>query len=208
MNTLTFLENLSWRYATKAFDTTKKLTDDQLTKIRTAIQMAPTSYGLQPFHVVEVTDTETRLKIQDAGYGQAQLVQADRLFVFCSRTDLQNRITSFIELSSGGNAEVKEKMAVYENTMRGALGGLDDTAAKSWSAKQSYIALGFALAACAEMQVDSCPMEGFDASAVSQILGLPAHISAQAILAVGYRASTDTPRPKVRFAVEELISIK
>ncbi len=208
MNNNTFLDNLSWRYATKAFDSTKKLTEEQLAKIRTAIQLAPTSYGLQPFHVVEVTDTETRLKIQDAGYGQSQMIDADRLFVFCSLNDLQDRISAFIDLSSGGNPEVKEKMAIYENMMRTALGGLDDASATAWSAKQSYIALGFALAACAELRIDSCPMEGFDTTAMAEILGLPSHSRAQAILAVGYRSSTETPKPKVRFAVEDLITVK
>jgi nitroreductase len=82
----------------------------------------------------------------------------------------------------------------------------DTEAAFSWSTKQAYIAHGFALAACAEMQIDSCGMEGFDPVAVGTILGLPPTQRAVVMLPIGYRAADETIRPKVRFPAEKLFT--
>ena len=81
---MSFLSQLSWRYATKKFDTTKKVSPEQLAKIMEAIKMAPTSFGVQPFHVVVVTNPELREKLKTAGYGQAQITDSSHLMVFCA----------------------------------------------------------------------------------------------------------------------------
>jgi nitroreductase len=78
--------------------------------------------------------------------------------------------------------------------------------ALSWSAKQAYIAQGFALAACAELEIDSCPMEGFDPVAVAQILGVPDHETVVVMLPIGYRAADESPRPKSRFSRDSLFT--
>lgn len=75
-----------------------------------------------------------------------------------------------------------------------------------WSAKQAYIAQGFALAALAELEIDSCPMEGFDPSVVDNILGLPESQKSVVILPIGYRAADESPRPKSRFTKESLFT--
>lgn len=76
----------------------------------------------------------------------------------------------------------------------------------AWSAKQTYIAHGFAMAALAELEIDSCPMEGFDPVAVGNILGLPESQQAVVILPIGYRAADEAPRPKSRFSKEALFT--
>ncbi len=75
-----------------------------------------------------------------------------------------------------------------------------------WSAKQAYIAQGFALAACAELEIDSCPMEGFDPAAVGTILGVGADETVVVMLPIGYRASDEVSRPKARFTKESLFT--
>ena len=90
----------------------------------------------------------------------------------------------------------------------GFVSSKDETAALVWASKQTYIAQGFALAACAELEIDSCPMEGFDPGAVGEILGLPDTEKALAILPIGYRAEGESPRTpqKVRFSKEALFT--
>ena len=82
----------------------------------------------------------------------------------------------------------------------------DEVAAHAWSAKQAYIALGFAHAALAELEIDSCAMEGFDPTAVGDILELPATEKAVVLLPIGYRATTENPRPKSRFSKDTLFT--
>lgn len=133
------------------------------------------------------------------------------LLVFSVRTDLTKRVDEYLAVMSGGDPTKKSALKQYEDMMKGAVSKFDAAAAKAWAAKQAYIALGFALAACAELGIDSCPMEGFDADAFNKILKSPAEtLKVQVALAIGYRSNDDeyAKRPKVRFPKEELFSVK
>jgi nitroreductase/dihydropteridine reductase len=90
----------------------------------------------------------------------------------------------------------------------GFIGSRDEATALTWASKQVYIAHGFALAAAAELEIDSCPMEGFDPSAVGEILGISENEKVLVILPIGYRAPTDGPRTphKIRFSKESLFT--
>lgn len=201
---MNFIQNLNWRYATKSFNKDKKISEDNLAKIRNAINMAPTSYGLQPFHVVELVDSDMRKKVRGISYNQAQITDSDRVFVFIARTDIKDRITDYINLVAGDDLELREKLAGVESTMRNSLESLPPDILLSWAAKQAYIALSFGLAACAELEIDSCPMEGFDREKLNQLLELPDYMKSQAFLAVGYRSDSDIIRQKIRFGESEL----
>jgi len=205
---MSFLENLNWRYATKKFDSTKKVSDENLQKIRDAIRMAPTSFGVQMFSVIEVVDTEIRNKIKDVAWKQSQITDSDRVFVFLSRNDGEARIDKMFAEMSGGNEEVrKNSLKEYEDMVRSSVLRHDPKDLLNWSAKQAYLALGFALAAAAELNVDSCPMEGFDATKVKEILGLGDEFMPVVMLPVGYRDETDEylKKSKFRFPESEIL---
>lgn len=201
---MTFLDNLEWRFATKTFDPSKKVSEEDMDKILKAIRFAPTSFGLQPLHVVNVTDPDLRAKIRENGYGQGQITDASHLLVFCVRTDFDQRIEDYMNVMTGGHNEFRNKVKGVEDMIKGTFKGKTELELANWAKRQVYIALGFALAAAAELKIDSCPMEGFTPDKVDEVLGLPSHIKSVAILSVGYRA--DEPKhPKVRFALDELI---
>lgn len=200
----TFLSQLDWRFATKSFDATKTLSPELQSKIEHAIQMAPSSFGLQPFHVVIITDPKIRAELREASYSQPQVAEASALFIFCARTDANERIDSYLDIASGGKPDT---LARASEMMKGSLLSRGDDALLSWASRQAYIALGFGLAACAELGVDSCPMEGFDAKKVDEILGLPSHIKSLAYMAVGYRKEGPTQQ-KVRFPESDLFTKK
>jgi nitroreductase len=202
---MTFLENLDWRHATKSFDPNKKVSEADLAKIKDAIQMAPTSFGLQPFHVVIVTEPAIRDQIKPVSWDQAQITDSSHLLVFCSRTDTMERLDGYFEIASGGKPEVRAKMEMYENMMKGALEPRSAEDHKHWADKQTYIAHGFALAACAELKIDSCPIEGFDPAAVDKILGLPENTQSVVLMPIGYRAE-EPKHGKVRFPESDLFS--
>ena len=163
------------------------------------------------FSVVEVIDMDIRNKIKEASWNQSQITDSDRVFVFCSRTDGEARVEDMFQTMSGGNEEVrKTALAGYEGMVRNTVLSQDKTGLANWSAKQAYIALGFGLAAAAELQIDSCPMEGFDGAKVKEILGLEDEFMPVVFLTVGYRDESDNhlQNPKFRFPESKLFLTK
>lgn len=204
---MSFLSQLDWRFATKQFDPSKKLSAQDFEQILTAVRMAPTSFGLQPFHVFNVEDPALRQAIRAAAYDQAQVTEASHLLVFCARNDMEEWIEEYIKTASQGNEEVAKGMESLRGMLRGAILSRTPDSMMSWAAKQAYIAFGFGLAACAELAIDSCPMEGFKNAEVDAILGLPAHMRSQAFLALGYRAG-DAKHARVRFPKEKIFTTR
>jgi nitroreductase len=205
---MSFISQLNWRYATKIFDANKKVSSENFSKILEAIKLAPTSFGLQPFHVVNVIDSTKREELKGLAWNQPQVTDASHFLVFCARNDIKQRIESFFELATGGNEEVKTAMAQYKGMMDSFEANLPEEHKIPWATRQAYIALGFAMAACAELEIDSCPMEGFDPNGFKATLGLPQEITPVACLAIGYRSESDAIRPKVRFDLSDLVSEK
>ena len=203
---MSFLSNLSWRYATKKFDTTKKVSAEDIEKILEAIRMTPTSFGLQPYHFYVVTNQEIKDKIQAVAWNQPQVGTSSHLIVFAVRTDLKETKEEYFTLMSGGNPEVRAHIKWFEDMMDGFLASKSEGELLSWASKQVYIAQGFALAAAAELQIDSCAMEGADFAAVGEILRLPVTHKALVMLPIGYRAPEESPRGKVRFSKEALFT--
>jgi nitroreductase len=205
---MSFLSQLDWRYATKKFDASKQVSAEDKAKILNAIRMVPSSFGLQSYHVEVVTNPEIRQALKEKAYGQSQITDASFILVFSARTDLSAVIDNMFEKMSGGNADARKGLEKYEQMIRGSVLSKDIEAQKSWAAKQAYIALGFGLAATAELQIDSCPMEGFDPEGFKQVLKLPENFYPQAVLAVGYRDASDehASAPKFRVPAEDLFT--
>lgn len=202
-----FLEQLDWRFATKSFDTDKKVSQENMDKILEAIQKSPSSFGLQTFHVEVISNPELRKKMREVSFDQPQVTDSSHIFVFCGRNDVNERITDMIEKMSGGNEEIKKGLEGLENMMRGTMEGKDEKTLMNWASRQAYLALGFGLAACAELEIDACPMEGFDPKALHEVLGLPENIFPFAYMAVGYRKEGPA-HPKFRFPKDDLFTVR
>ena len=199
---MSFLSNLEWRYAAKKFDTTKKVSDEDFNKILEAIRLTPTSFGMQPYHFYIVTNQEKKNAIQAASWHQPQVGSCSHLIVMCARNDLMAVKDEYFDAMSGGKEEIRTSLSGFEQMVTGFL----PNASPEWAKKQVYIAQGFALAACAELQIDSCPMEGFDTAAVAKILEVPSNLDVAVMIPVGYRAVDEHPRPKFRFAREKVFT--
>jgi nitroreductase len=185
-----FLSNLEWRRAVKHFG--DKSVDTR--PIIRAITNAPSSFGLQPYRVIAVRNPELKQQIRSVSYDQSQVTECDTLFVFCARTDLSERAEEYLQ---------KTQAEMIREMLTGFISYIPDKAA--WSARQAYIALGFGLAACAEVQIPSCPMEGFTASEVHRILGLADNLVPCVMLAVGSATENDGTWPRFRFEQSDLI---
>jgi nitroreductase len=202
------LEKLNWRYATKVFDKTKKLSDEQLHLIKESLRLSPSSSGIQPWKFVEVKSSELREKIKAASWGQAQVSDASSLFVLCTRNEIDEiHIDKQIVQTANTHGMSTESLKGYKDMMMGILSRKSPEELKSWARAQVYIALGFALATAAQAGIDACPMEGFDNAQVDEILGLKElGLSSAVFFTVGFRSTEDVnaTRKKVRFEDQEV----
>ena len=204
-------DQLAWRYATKKFDPSKTVPQDKLDAILKAVQMAPTSSGLQPFEVIVVTNPDLRAQIQAAGYDQAQITEASHLLVFAAWDNYtEARIDTVVQDIVAQRGEgAAEAVKPYYTRLKAMY--LPRSAEENYqhAARQAYIAFGIGLVAAAEQKVDATPMEGFDADKVDEILGLRARgLRAVTLLPVGYRATEGdwlAGLKKVRRPIEDLV---
>ena len=204
----TYVENLSWRYAAKKYDAGRKISDADLNTIKEAVRLSASSYGLQPYKVVIVENPEIREKLKAVGYGQPQITDASHLFIFANEATIgAPAVDKYINNISETRGVPAEALAGFSDMMKGVIGGLSDDAKNTWTAKQTYIALGNLLSAAAELKIDASPMEGFNAASFNEILGFDKlGLNAAVIAAVGYRHNEDDAQhqKKVRKSQEEL----
>ncbi|MYN46831.1 NAD(P)H-dependent oxidoreductase [Pseudoduganella sp. FT93W] len=208
---MTLIDKLNWRYATKKYDASKKVAADKVERILEAIRLAPTSSGLQPFEVLLVTNPEKRAQIQTVAWNQAQVTEASHLLVFAAWDNItEARIDMMFDLTNEQRGFINEGWEAYRKQLKGIVAARGDKANFDAAARQAYIALGVALVAAAEEQVDATPMEGFDPAAVDEILGLKERgLRSVVILPLGYRADDGdwlVNLKKVRRSREHLVS--
>jgi nitroreductase len=209
INPETLINQLNWRYATKQFDPAEKISAADWATLETALQLTPSSGGLQPWKFIVITDPAVRAKLLPASYGQAQINDASHLVVFASKNNLNE---ADVDAHIKHIAEVQGAPIEALAPLRGMLvGGIvkaqDESARNAWARNQVFIALGNLLTSAALLGIDACPMEGFDRAQYDEILGLKAKGFAAAVIAtLGYRSPADkyAATPKVRFPKEQL----
>jgi nitroreductase len=204
----TFLENQNWRYATKKFDATKKITTEDFATLKEAIRLSSSSYGLQPYKIIIVENPEIRAQIKPAAWGQSQIVDASHIIVFANELNYgESGIDSYFKNVSQTREVPVESMKGYMDFMKATITALSDSERNIWSAKQTYLALGNLMNAAAELRIDVTPMEGFVPEQVNEILGLnELGLNATLIATLGYRHEEDATQyfKKVRKSNEEL----
>lgn len=205
------LENLKWRYATKKFDPSKNISDEDLERLKEAIQLSVSSYGLQLYKVMVIKDQKLRKQLKEASWNQAQITDASHLFVFCNYTERNNdHIDDYIQATATIQGAPLDKLSTYGDFIKESLSQKTDSEWISWSEKQTYLALSNLLMACAELKIDACPMEGFEADKYNEILGLNKKgLNAAVIAPVGFRSEEDHTqyRKKVRKPKEILFEL-
>lgn len=203
-----FNQNARWRYATKKYDATCKVSDADIATLKEAINLSASSYGLQPYKVIFVENPTLRAQLQPASWGQSQVVDASHLVVFANELNLGNdQIDAYFENMVQTRGIALSDVQGYMDFMKNTINGIPEEARNVWTAKQTYIALSNLMNAAAELKIDTTPMEGFDAQQYNQILGLSErNLNAAVVCAIGYRHSDDATQhaPKVRKSESQL----
>lgn len=198
------------RAAIKRFDPSRRVADEHWESILRAIELAPSSYGLQPYRVIEVRDAELRRRLRPVCFDQPQVVDADRFLVFAVPTDFgKPHLDAHLARTALARGALVETLSAYRaKVIERVLDALDRPALLAWQARQAYIGLAAAMYQGALRGVDTCPMEAMVLPEVDRILGLSQrNLTAIVGLAAGHRAAEDTypSLPKVRLPREDFV---
>lgn len=206
------IDSLKWRYAVKKFDSTKKVSDENLAKIKEALILSPSSFGLQAWKFLIITDPEIREKLRKHSWGQPQITDCSHLIVLCNLEKIDEIfIDKFIQLNAKKGSRSDRslegfKQMIMDNVVEpNSRSGKNQ---KSYMQNQVFIALGNLMTVCAALEIDTCPIGGFDSEKYDEILGLKEKgIQSCVVCPIGYRSEEDAHRndPKIRFDESDLI---
>lgn len=207
----TYNEDLNWRYATKKFDSEKEISKDDLNTLLESIQLTASSYGLQPYEVMVVKDAKIREQLKAAAWNQTQITDASYLLVFANLKSVNEAyVNTYLDNIAKTRNITREDLKGMEEMIKNTTLQLPAELQNTWAAKQAYIALGNLLSAAANLKIDTCPMEGFDAAKFDEILGLQNKNLTTAVIApIGYRSEEDHYQhlSKVRKSKSDLIEV-
>lgn len=202
------IEALNWRYACKQFDPNKKISDKDFDTILESLRLTASSYGLQPWKFVVVENKELRSALVGASWNQKQVEDASHLIVMCVPTQIDETfVDSYLEDTALTRGQAVEELVGFKKMLM-MVANKSEADKFIWAKSQSYIALGNLLSTCAQMRIDSCPMEGFQPKKYDEILGLTEMgLTSVLVCPVGYRDEADKyiGNKKVRFTRDKLV---
>ena len=206
---MNIIEKLNWRYATKAFDPSKKVSKEDLDTIIEAFRLSPSSFGLQAWKMFVIQNQDVKKSLVEHSWGQAQISDCSDLLVLARPTSFDDAgVDEFVDDIAKTRSQSKDELEWYSGMMKWFLGNMDEAAKKPWMEKQIYIALGNLMTVCASMDIDSCPIEWFLSPKYDEILGLTEQWYASVVvLAVWYRDESDkyASAKKVRYPTDRVV---
>jgi nitroreductase len=204
------VHQLNWRYATKKFDPSKKIPADTWRALEQALVLTPSSYGLQPWQFLVITDQAVKEKLVPISWRQTQSADCSHFVVFTARRTLtEANVDAYVRHTAEVRGVGVDTLAKFKGMMLSQLvpppAGFD---IHHWASLQVYIALGNFMTVAAMLGVDTCPMEGIERSNYDALLGLSGSpFTTVVACAAGYRAGDDkcATLPKVRFPAEDVV---
>lgn len=196
---MSFIEFMNTRYTTKRYNNTKKVTEEDKEILKSILRLSPSSINSQPWKFTFVSNQDTRNELAEVSWLNKSKVQdCDTVIVF-------NRINNLELFEAQIERELPKGAVDYYKEF---LKPLPEAEIKAWFDKQVYLALGILLSACAEMGIDSTPMEGIEPENYDKILNNTDYASIVAV-AIGYRDESDnnqpSKNPKSRVAIDTII---
>lgn len=207
---MSLLEDLNWRHAVKAYDSTKKVSSEDLNKILEAARLAPTSSGLQPFRVIVVENQELKEKMVKGALNPEVMRDCSQVLVFAAWDSYSDaKIDKVYDYHTDVRDLPRGRFGSYTDKIKEIYNSQTAEEHFAHTARQTYIALGLAMAQAAELKVDSTPAEGFSNAVVDEVLDLKKiGLKSVTLLYLGYRDTANdylAHMKKVRIPMEEFI---
>lgn len=207
---MSLLDHLNWRHAVKAFDPTKKVSQENIDKIIEAARLAPTSSGLQPFRLLVIECQEIKDKLVDGAFNPECMRECSHVLVFAGWNDYSDqKIDEMYDMTTEQRDLPQGRFSSYTDKIKEIYNNQSTDKNFEHIARQAYIAMGFALAQAAELRVDTCPAEGFSTDLVDQVLELDKQgLKSIVLMYVGVadpERDWMAPMAKVRNATEEFV---
>jgi len=204
------VDTFNWRYATKAFDPSKTISDEDWSTLKEALRLTPSSFGLQPWHFFAITGKELREQLLPHTWGQTQVTDCSHYLVISTCTNVDEAyIAKFIASTAEIRGVSVESLEGYQGFITDFVNKLSVEERLSWSSRQAYLALQRVMDTAALLEIDACPIEGFLPDQYNQILQLPEkNLNATVCCALGYRSSEDkyAVAAKSRFPLEQIFT--
>ena len=204
------LQQLKWRYATKAFDASKKIPAETWQAIEDSLVLTPSSFGLQPWHFIVVESQNLKEELLPHSWNQTQVTECSHFVVIAAKTKADDeQIDAWIDRIVQVRGGDRNDLTGYRDMMSGFIERMDSSEQLHWSKLQTYIALGQLMTTASVLGIDACPMEGFVPPEYDKILVLSEKgLTASVACVLGYRADSDkyASTPKVRFEKEDLVT--
>ncbi len=206
---MNIIDSLEWRYACKKFDKNRKLNEEQVDALKKAFNLSATSYGLQPLKMLIVQHDEIKEKLFPLSYYQEQVTTCSHILILCIDTAFGEKdVDAYFDLEKNIRGVSEEVVGKFRQQLKTIYNKKDRKEIDISAIYQAYIALGTLMTVCADQQIDSCPMEGFDPEKVDEVLDLKTkNLKSILMLPVGYRADDDVMRnmKKVRKPLNQVI---
>lgn len=207
---MTLIEALHWRYATKRM-TGEKLEQHLVDQILEAARLAPTSAGIQPFHIFAISNSSVKEKIAPIALNQPQITESSHLLVFTAWDKMDDeRIQQIYDYTNTQRQLPLETTVDVVNGLKQLFSTFTEEQQHHHAAKQAHIGFAMAIAAAAELGVDATPMEGFDKDALDEFLALKSKgLKSVTLLALGRRKAEEdwlVKLKKVRRPREEFVT--
>ena len=204
------IEKLNWRYATKKFNTERKISPEDWQALEQSLVLSPSSFGQQPWKFYVIRNAELRKQLQQHAWDQSQVVDASHLVVLAIKKNVNNDdVDRYLNKVMEVRHTPKDKLARMEQAIKGFLNDPPfPFDVDNWSTRQVYLALGFLIYSAALLDIDACPMEGFKPDKFDEVLGLQDKgYASKVICALGYRSSEDrlAEMAKVRYETEAVV---
>lgn len=190
---MNIIDSLNWRYATKKFDSTRKLSKSQINLLKKAFNLTASSYGLQPVKLIVISNQKIKNSLLESSMNQQQVIQCSHLLIICIESNINK---SYIESYFKRVIDIRKTdplvLESFKESIINEFNDMSNTSIINWSINQAYLALGNLMTVCSIEGIDSCPMEGFLPEKYDEILDLKSkNLKSVLVMPVGYRSVND-----------------
>jgi nitroreductase len=185
---MTTIEAIETRRSVKHYDPNHRMTEAEVARLIELAKLAPSSFNMQNYRFVIVRDLELRKQIRAVAWNQAQVTDASLLVILCA--DLNAHVNNPARYWSHAPQAVQDMLVpALTPFYDGKPQLIRDEAMRSTGLAGMTLML-----AARGLGYDSCPMVGFDAEAVAQLIRVPSDHVISFMVAIGKPTTPLWPR--------------